>query len=189
MAYGDTSITLVGHLTADPELRFTPAGTAVARFRVGSTSRIFDKESGKHKDGNTLFFSCNVWREAAEYATESLKRGMRVIVTGRLVQRTFETKDGQTVTLVEIEVEEVGPSLRNATAVVTKHTRDANAPQEWTTATPRPPMPATPTAPAGAPAGDDDDPWHVDERWAEDYQPASAGQQVGAGALYRTPPF
>ncbi|WP_424533519.1 single-stranded DNA-binding protein [Sphaerisporangium viridialbum] len=129
---------------------------AVARFRVGSSSRVFDKEAGQYKDGNKLFLSCNVRREAAEYAQETLAKGMRVIVVGRLVQRTFEAKEGQTVTVNEIEVEQVGASLRNATAQVTKRTKSTRAPQEWQTATPQPPVPApaapVPAAPV-APAG------------------------------------
>lgn len=116
---GDTVITVVGNLTADPELRFTPSGAAVANFTVASTPRSFDKASGAWKDGEALFLRCNIWRDAAEHVAESLTRGMRVIVTGRLKQRSFE-KDGQKRTVIELEVDEVGPSLKWATAKVEK---------------------------------------------------------------------
>ncbi|MCB0930837.1 MAG: single-stranded DNA-binding protein [Mycobacterium sp.] len=117
---GDTTITVVGNLTADPELRFTPSGAAVANFTVASTPRIYDRQSGDWKDGEALFLRCNIWREAAENVAESLTRGARVIVTGRLKQRSFETREGEKRTVVEVEVEEIGPSLRYATAKVNK---------------------------------------------------------------------
>jgi single-strand DNA-binding protein len=120
---GDTTITVVGNLTADPELRFTPSGAAVANFTVASTPRSFDKASGEWKDGEALFLRCNIWRQAAENVAESLTRGMRVVVQGRLRQRSFETKEGEKRTVVELEVEEVGPSLRYATAKVNKAAR------------------------------------------------------------------
>jgi len=123
MAAGDTVITLVGNLVDDPELRFTPSGAAVAKFRVASTPRYLDKQTNEWKDGESLFLSCNVWRQAAEHVAESLQRGMRVIVQGRLKQRSYETKEGEKRTVFEVEVDEVGPSLRNATAKVTKTTR------------------------------------------------------------------
>lgn len=123
MAQGDTPITLVGNLVDDPELRFTPSGAAVANFRVASTPRIFDKATNEWKDGDSLFLSCNVWRQAAENVAESLQRGMRVIVTGRLKQRSYETKEGEKRTVFEVEVDEVGPSLKTATAKVAKTTR------------------------------------------------------------------
>lgn len=119
----ETVITIVGNLTADPELRFTPAGAAVANFTVASTPRTFDKPAGEWKDGEALFLPCSIWRQAAENAAESLQRGMRVIVQGRLRQRSFETKNGEKRTVVELEVDEVGPSLRFATAKVNKATR------------------------------------------------------------------
>jgi single-strand DNA-binding protein len=119
---GETILTLVGNLTADPELRFTPAGAAVANFTVASTPRTFDKASGEWKDGDALFMRCNVWRQAAENVAESLVRGSRVVVQGRLKQRSFE-HDGQKRTVVEMEVDEVGPSLRYATAKVTRTQR------------------------------------------------------------------
>ena len=120
---GDTIITVVGNLTADPELRFTPSGAAVANFTVASTPRIYDRQSGEWKDADALFMRCNVWREAAENVAESLTRGSRVIVSGRLKQRSFETREGEKRTVVELEVDEIGPSLRYATAKVTKASR------------------------------------------------------------------
>lgn len=120
---GDTIITVVGNLTADPELRFTPSGAAVANFTVASTPRILDRQSGEWKDGEALFMRCNIWREAAENVAESLSRGSRVIVTGRLKQRSFETREGEKRTIVEVEVEEIGPSLKYATAKVNKASR------------------------------------------------------------------
>ena len=123
MAAGDTTITVVGNLTADPELRFTAAGAAVADFTVASTPRILDRQSGEWKDGEALFLRCSIWREAAENVAESLTRGARVIVTGRLKQRSFETREGEKRTVVEVECDEIGPSLRYATAKVNKVSR------------------------------------------------------------------
>lgn len=120
---GETPITVVGNLTADPELRFTPSGAAVANFTVASTPRTFDKQSNEWKDGEALFLNCSVWRQAAENAAESLQRGMRVIVQGRLKARSYETREGEKRTVFEIDVDEVGPSLKYATAKVTKTTR------------------------------------------------------------------
>ncbi|WP_378735057.1 single-stranded DNA-binding protein [Nocardia brasiliensis] len=120
---GDTVITVIGNLTADPELRFTPAGAAVANFTVASTPRVFDRNSNEWKDGEALFLRCNIWREAAENVAESLTRGSRVIVSGRLKQRSYETREGEKRTVVELEVDEVGPSLRYATAKVNKTSR------------------------------------------------------------------
>ena len=120
---GETVITVVGNLTADPELRFTPSGAAVASFTVASTPRTFDRQANEWKDGETLFLRCSVWREAAENVAESLAKGNRVIVQGRLVQRSFETCEGEKRTVVEMQVDEVGPSLRYATAKVTRTPR------------------------------------------------------------------
>ena len=120
---GDTTITIVGNLVDDPELRFTPSGQAVAKFRIASTPRFLDRATNEWKDGEGLFLSCNVWRQYAENVAESLTRGMRVIVTGRLRQRTYETREGEKRTVYEIEVDDVGPALRNATAKVTKVAR------------------------------------------------------------------
>ena len=123
MAAGDTQITIAGNLVNDPELRYTPTGQAVAKFRVASTPRFRDQQSGEWKDGDSLFLTCNVWRQAAENVAESLQRGMRVIVNGRLRQRSYETREGEKRTVYEVEVDDVGPSLRNASAKVTKSNR------------------------------------------------------------------
>ncbi len=120
---GDTTLTIIGNLTGDPELRFTPSGAAVANFTVASTPRMYDRNSGEWKDGETLFMRCSVWRDAAENVAESLGRGSRVIVSGRLKSRSYETKEGEKRTVVELEVDEVGPSLRYASAKVTKTQR------------------------------------------------------------------
>ncbi|GAA3349796.1 single-stranded DNA-binding protein [Amorphoplanes nipponensis] len=120
---GETTITVVGNLTDDPELRFTPSGAAVAKFRIASTPRTMDRQSGEWKDGEPLFLACNVWRDAAEHVAESLQRGARVIVQGRLRQRSYETREGEKRTVYELEVDEIGPSLRYATAKVQKMSR------------------------------------------------------------------
>ncbi|MET3982330.1 single-stranded DNA-binding protein [Streptomyces sp. PvR034] len=119
---GETVITVVGNLVDDPELRFTPSGAAVAKFRVASTPRTFDRQTNEWKDGESLFLTCSVWRQAAENVAESLQRGMRVVVQGRLRQRSYEDREGVKRTVYELDVEEVGPSLKNATAKVTKTT-------------------------------------------------------------------
>ena len=159
MAAGDTQITIAGNLVDDPELRFTPAGQPVARFRVASTPRFRDNSTGEWKDGDSLFLTCNVWRQAAENVAESLQRGMRVIVSGRLRQRSYETKEGEKRTVYEVEVDDVGPSLRNASAKVNKVTRNGSAPGG----------PAGPAGPGGRPSGGaghagggDADPWASD---------------------------
>ena len=141
---GETVITVVGNLVDDPELRFTPSGAAVAKFRVASTPRTFDRQTNEWKDGESLFLTCSVWRQAAENVAESLQRGMRVIVQGRLKQREWETKEGEKRTSYEIDVDEVGPSLKFATAKVAKTSRGggggfgggAVADDPWATATP-----------------------------------------------------
>ncbi|MBP0459451.1 single-stranded DNA-binding protein [Streptomyces montanisoli] len=119
---GETVITVVGNLVDDPELRFTPSGAAVAKFRVASTPRMFDRQTNEWKDGESLFLTCSVWRQAAENVAESLQRGMRVVVQGRLKQRSYEDREGVKRTVYELDVDEVGPSLKNATAKVTKTT-------------------------------------------------------------------
>lgn len=162
MAAGDVTITVIGNLTDDPELRFTPSGAAVAKFRVASTPRFMDRTSGEWKDGEPLFLSCTVWRQAAENVAESLQRGARVIVSGRLRQRSYETKEGEKRTVMELEVDEIGPSLRYATAKVQKMSRSSGgggfgassgggpgAGDPWATATP---------APAGGGHNFDDEP-------------------------------
>ena len=156
MAAGDTQITIAGNLVDDPELRFTPAGQPVARFRVASTPRFRDNSTGEWKDGDSLFLTCNVWRQAAENAAESLTRGTRVIVSGRLRQRSYETKEGEKRTVYEVEVDDVGPSLRNASAKVNKVARNGS-------------VPAAPGGSGGRPSGGqghagggDADPWASD---------------------------
>jgi single-strand DNA-binding protein len=167
---GETIITVVGNLVDDPELRFTPSGAAVANFRIASTPRTFDKQTNEWKDGDALFLSCSVWRQAAENVAESLQKGMRVVVQGRLKQRSYETREGEKRTVYELDVEEVGPSLKYATAKVTRTTRQGGgggysgggggqqgggAPQG-----------------GGRPAAGGDDPWAT---------PAPAGSQQGGG--------
>lgn len=124
MAQGDTNITVVGNIVADPELRFTPAGAAVANFRVASTPRRYNSQTNQWEDGEAMFLTCNVWRQAAENVAETLSKGMRIIVTGRLKQRSFQTREGETRTVFEIDVDEVGPSLRYATAQVNRNPRE-----------------------------------------------------------------
>ncbi|MFF5081943.1 single-stranded DNA-binding protein [Actinoplanes sp. NPDC000266] len=125
---GETTITVVGNLTDDPELRFTPSGAAVAKFRIASTPRTLDRQSGEWKDGEPLFLACNIWRDAAEHVAESLQRGSRVIVQGRLRQRSYETREGEKRTVYELEVDEIGPSLRYATAKVQRMNRSGGGP-------------------------------------------------------------
>jgi single-strand DNA-binding protein len=163
---GETVITVIGNLTADPELRFTPSGAAVANFTVASTPRTLDRQTGEWKDGEALFLRCNIWRQAAENTAESLTRGMRVIVSGRLRQRSFETREGEKRTVVEMEVDEVGPSLRYATAKVNKAIRQGGASgsggygsaapvdDPWSSA----PQAGAPTGSANGAGGYDDEP-------------------------------
>jgi single-strand DNA-binding protein len=123
---GETVITVVGNLTADPELRFTPSGAAVASFTIASTPRTFDRNSNEWKDGDALFLRCSIWRQAAENVAESLQRGMRVVAQGRLKQRSYETREGEKRTVVEMEVEEIGPSLKYATAKINRTQRGSS---------------------------------------------------------------
>jgi single-strand DNA-binding protein len=131
---GETMVTVVGNLTTDPELRFTPAGAAVANFTVASTPRVFDRESGAWRDGDPMFLRCSVWRQYAENVAESLVRGARVVVHGRLRQRSYDTKEGEKRNVTELEVDELGPSLRYATARVTKvsRTTSGEGSSSWT---------------------------------------------------------
>jgi single-strand DNA-binding protein len=163
---GDTVITLVGNLVDDPELRFTQSGAAVAKFRLASTPRTFDRQSGEWKDGESLFLTCNVWRQAAENVAESLQRGTRVIVQGRLKQRSYETREGEKRTVYEVEVDEVGPSLRSATAKVNKTARSGASSGGGFGS----------SGGGGAPA---DDPWAA-------ATPAAGG---GGGSFSDEPPF
>jgi single-strand DNA-binding protein len=156
---GDTTITVVGNLTADPELRFTPSGAAVANFTVASTPRIYDRQTGEWKDGEALFLRCNIWREAAENVAESLTRGARVIVSGRLKQRSFETREGEKRTVVEVEVDEIGPSLRYATAKVNKASRSGGGGGGFGSGSRQAPAPAPAPAAPQASGGAGDDPW------------------------------
>ncbi|MEV0027852.1 single-stranded DNA-binding protein [Nocardia sp. NPDC050793] len=157
---GDTVITVIGNLTADPELRFTPSGLAVANFTVASTPRVFDRTTNEWKDGEALFLRCSVWREAAENLAESLTRGARVIVSGRLKQRNWTTDDGQKRSTVELDVDEVGPSLRYATAKVTRTTRPAA-----TTNRPAAAESDRSTELVGAGIGAGQDPWAAASGW------------------------
>src|SRR6516162_9144144 len=148
MAAGDTQITIAGNLVDDPELRFTPSGQPVAKFRVASTPRFRDNTTGEWKDGDSLFLTCNVWRQAAENVAESLTRGMRVIVSGRLRQRSYETKEGEKRTVYEVEVDDVGPSLRNASAKVNRASRNGAG--------------GRPAGGQGGSGGGETDPWASD---------------------------
>ncbi|HET9499306.1 MAG TPA: single-stranded DNA-binding protein [Marmoricola sp.] len=154
---GDTYTTVVGNLVDDPELRFTPSGAAVANFRIASTPRTFDRQTNEWKDGEALFLSCSVWRQAAENVAESLTKGMRVVVHGRLKQRSYEDREGQRRTVVELEVEEVGPSLKYATAKVTRASRGGGG--------------------GGGGFGGGDDPWNNNQGGGQ----ASQGNQAGWG--------
>ncbi len=158
---GDTQITVVGNLVSDPELRYTPTGVAVANFRIASTPRTFDRQSNEWKDGDSLFLTCNVWRQAAENVAESLQRGMRVIVQGRLHQRSYETREGEKRTVFEVEVDDVGPSMRNASAKVTK-SRAAAARADPAAVAATTPGPRTPASAArGRPTSHRSDPRHL----------------------------
>jgi single-strand DNA-binding protein len=171
---GDTVITLVGNLVDDPELRFTPSGAAVANFRIASTPRTFDRQSNEWKDGEALFLTCNVWRQAAENVAESLTKGMKVIVTGRLKQRSYETREGEKRTVFEVEVDEVGPSLSFATAKVNRTPRGGGGGGSY--------------GGGGGGRGQSDDPW-------ASAAPASAGADRGSwggnnsGGSSDEPPF
>ena len=147
---GETTLTVIGNLTANPELRFTHNGAAVTSFTVASTPRTLDRVSNEWKDGEALFLRCSIWRQPAEHVADSLTKGMRVIVTGRLKQRSYETREGEKRTVVELDVDEIGPSLRYATAKVTRAARGTTAtgPDAWS------PSPAS--TPAGPPAGGDE---------------------------------
>ncbi|PXX65559.1 single-strand binding protein [Nocardia tenerifensis] len=174
---GDTVITVIGNLTADPELRFTPAGAAVANFTVASTPRVFDRNSNEWKDGEALFLRCNIWREAAENVAESLTRGSRVIVSGRLKQRSYETREGEKRTVVELEVDEVGPSLRYATAKVNKTSRGGGGGGGFGSG-----GGSAPTGSGGGggrSGGAEDDPWGS----------APAAGSFGGGRMDDEPPF
>ncbi len=172
---GDTVITVVGNLVDDPELRFTSSGAAVAKFRIASTPRFMDKQSGEWKDGEALFLTCNVWRQAAENVAESLSRGTRVVVQGRLRQRSYETREGEKRTVYELEVDEVGPSLRYATAKVQRMSRSSSGGGFG-------------SGGSGGSGGSSGGGFAGDDPWAS-ATPASSGASQGSGGFDDEPPF
>ncbi len=167
---GETVITVVGNLVDDPELRFTPSGAAVANFRIASTPRTFDKQTNEWKDGEGLFLSCAVWRQAAENVAESLQKGMRVVVQGRLKQRSYETREGEKRTVYELDVEEVGPSLKYATAKVTRTSAPAGGGG------------FSGGGGQGGSGGGDNDPWSTPAPQQSGAGPAGGGQADPWGA-------
>jgi len=175
---GDTTITVIGNLTDDPELRFTPSGAAVAKFRVASTPRFMDKASGEWKDGEPLFLACTVWRQAAEHVAESLQRGARVIVSGRLRQRSYETREGEKRTVIELEVDEIGPSLRYATAKVQKMSRSGGGG-----------FGGSGGSGGSGGGGGNQGGGNVDDPWATAAPAASASRSGGGGNFDDEPPF
>jgi len=189
---GETTITVVGNLTDDPELRFTPSGAAVAKFRIASTPRTLDRQSGEWKDGEPLFLACNIWRDAAEHVAESLQRGARVIVQGRLRQRSYETREGEKRTVYELEVDEIGPSLRYATAKVQRMNRSGGGGGGGFGASGGAPAGASGSGggnraqqqPSGGGGNNFDDPWAT-------AAPASGGSRSGGGtsSFDDEPPF
>jgi single-strand DNA-binding protein len=168
---GETVITVVGNLTADPELRFTPSGAAVASFTIASTPRTFDRSSNEWKDGEALFLRCSIWRQAAENVAESLQRGMRVVAQGRLKQRSYETREGEKRTVVEMEVDEVGPSLRYATAKVNRTQRGSSSGGGFGGS-------GSDSGPSGTSGGGNDDPWG-----------SAPSASSGGGGFTDEPPF
>ncbi|MFK3982556.1 single-stranded DNA-binding protein [Micromonospora sp. NPDC050397] len=173
---GDTTITVIGNLTDDPELRFTPSGAAVAKFRVASTPRFMDRATNEWKDGDPLFLACTVWRQAAEHVAESLQRGARVIVSGRLRQRSYETREGEKRTVIELEVDEIGPSLRYATAKVQKMSRSGGGGGGFG------------ASGGGGGGGGQGGGGNFDDPWAT-AAPASSGSGSGGGNFDEEPPF
>ena len=171
---GETTITVIGNLVDDPELRFTPSGAPVANFRIASTPRTFDRQSNEWKDGETLWLGCSVWRQAAENVAESLQKGTRVIVQGRLKSRSYETREGEKRTVFEIDVDEVGPSLKSATAKVNKTTRSGGGGGGGYSG-------------GGRPAGDD--PWASSGASAASGGAAAADPWAGGGGSPEEPPF
>jgi single-strand DNA-binding protein len=173
---GETIITVVGNLTDDPDLRFTPSGAAVANFTVASTARMFDKNTNEWKDGDPLFLRCSVWRQAAENVAESLTRGSRVIVQGRLKQRSYETREGEKRTVYELEVDEVGAALKYATAKVTKTTRSGGGGGDY-------------SGGGGSSAGGGNDPWATSAPQGGGSSPANDPWATPAGGANDEPPF
>ena len=178
MAQGDINVTIVGNITNDPELRFTPSGAAVASFTIASNSRYLDKATNEWKDGEPVFMRCSVWRQYAENVAESLTRGTRVIATGRLKQRSYDNRDGQKVTVIEMEVDDVGPALRTATAKVTKVARSGGGFGDGAA--------QTGGFGGGAPQGGSDDPW---ANQGGGGSAAGGSWGGGGGASYDEPPF
>ena len=173
---GETVITVVGNLVDDPELRFTPSGAPVANFRIASTPRTFDRQTNEWKDGDALFLSCSIWRQAAENVAESLQKGMRVVVQGRLKQRQYETREGEKRTVVELEVEEIGPSLKYATAKVTRASRQGGG--GFGGGAPQGGGYGAPQGGGGFGGGQQDDPWGAP---AAPQQPQGGGGYGGQG--------
>ena len=178
MAQGDINLTIVGNLTNDPELRFTPSGAAVASFTVASNSRYLDKTTNEWKDGEPVFMRCSVWRQYAENVAESLTRGTRVIVTGRLKQRSYETREGEKRTVLEMEVDDVGPALRTATAKVTKVARAGGGGSGFGDG-----------GFGGSTGAGTDDPWAAQPGGGAPAGGQPAGGSWGGGASYDEPPF
>ena len=168
---GDTVITVIGNLTGDPELRFTPSGAAVASFTIASTPQAFDRQSNEWKDGETLFLRCSLWRDAAENITESLTKGTRVIAQGRLVQRSYQTREGENRTVVELQVDEIGPSLRYATAKVTRSQRSGGG------------------GFGGGGGGGNQGGGFSQQGGGQDADPWATNPSSGGGASYDEPPF
>ncbi|HET7475068.1 MAG TPA: single-stranded DNA-binding protein [Dermatophilaceae bacterium] len=188
---GDTVITIIGNLTGDPELRFTPSGAAVANFTVASTPRQFDRQANEWKDGETLFMRCSVWRDAAENVAESLQRGSRVLVSGRLKSRSYETKEGEKRTVVELEVDEVGPSLRYATAKVNRTQRSSSG---FGGGSGGSAAGSGGSGASGGSGGSDNDPWATGPSAgsapaASSGSAGSAGSGWNTGPSYDEPPF
>lgn len=176
---GETQITLVGNLTADPELRFTPSGAAVANFTVASTPRQFDRQTGEWKDGEAMFLNCAVWRQAGENVAESLQKGMRVIVQGRLKSRSYETREGERRTVFEVDVDEIGPALRYASAKVTRNPRGQGGGGGYSGG-----------GGNAAPSGGGEDPWSSGAPAApRNAQPAGAGADPWSTPQSDEPPF
>jgi single-strand DNA-binding protein len=185
---GDTTITIVGNLTNDPELRFTPSGAAVASFTVASTPRSFDRQANEWKDGETLFMRCSIWRQAAENVAESLQRGMRVVVTGRLKSRTFDTREGEKRTVIEMEAEEIGPSLKYATAKVNRTTRSGG---EGGFGSGSGSASGGSSGSSGAGGSAVDDPWATGSTggWGSSGSGGTGGASGSGGASSDEPPF
>jgi len=185
---GETTITIVGNLTDDPELRFTPSGAAVAKFRIASTPRTLDRQTNEWKDGEPLFLACNIWRDAAEHVAESLQRGARVIVQGRLRQRSYETREGEKRTVYELEVDEIGPSLRYATAKVQRMNRSGGGSGGGFGASNGGGGNRQPSSSSGGSAGGG----NFDDPWATTAAPASSdggGRSGGSSSFDDEPPF